>query len=870
MQETDKKQNKNNFYKGFALALILLIALPLFASATPTQTQSFAGTQSNPYILGDGGVLFLDLNDFFGNYEIVDVAFFNPFGSGSIFLQENINDFTQSVYYQNNLEVGLYSFGDSVILQLANDGVTTEETLEISLFLISPTGQGISDSFFVTYETGAATPVTPPPSQSQSFVNYELGFDDFVYLNLNNFYNNYDEITLSFIDPDGSPSTQTLIQSKGGLNTQSYIGSNFDVYLDSFSNAITLDIISKTEERTINFEISASSSQGNTNTDTFSVIIEDDTPPPVTPQPSGELDISSLNNAVISYYKLDENTGTTATDSKGSNDGTISGAIWTTGKIGSGLSFDGSNDYVEINQPTETQGTFNVWVNANNLASTQRIFSLSETSSLNNFFQFTMITNGRFRISDTAARTVETQNTFNSQTWNMVTFMSTGTQYKIYVNGVEQTLSVDGSNTGNWFGDFSSIDHAWFGKWERSTSSGYFDGLMDEIAIFNRALTIDEIEFLYANGNPNVDQQYEFEGEDPVVPDPDPDPTGPPTDLGQIPNVALNYESFNGFLVNDYFSNFDEVELAFLEGGILVSLSQIIGTSETQGYTPQSTGGSSLTSFSNDDFGVVLHKTTNGVYVEFESFTNEVNKEMNIAVYNEEGGIQQSFDLIISESIDETGLPVRLQQCQDINKEIGEESSFDLNEYFINAQRFGVLITDKSTGESILQTQTQSFSALNYEDNIYDVNIQNNVLTFSFKKSGEFDFKVRALNNNGIRLSNNIVVTIDQETQSGIITSIFNNITGLFPSSENLSNSEKIGYTIITMFLLTLILGLGLSQSSVGLSPLGLMIIAITNFVLFIYFIAIGYIGLGLLITLSLIALGLSYFKLRSNTAGGV
>lgn len=53
------------------------------------------------------------------------------------------------------------------------------------------------------------------------------------------------------------------------------------------------------------------------------------------------VDINSLNNAVVSYYNFDENSGTTASDSKSTNDGTINGASWTTGKIGSALSFDG-------------------------------------------------------------------------------------------------------------------------------------------------------------------------------------------------------------------------------------------------------------------------------------------------------------------------------------------------------------------------------------------------------------------------------------------------------------------------------------------------------------------------------------------------
>ncbi len=52
---------------------------------------------------------------------------------------------------------------------------------------------------------------------------------------------------------------------------------------------------------------------------------------------------------LVSHWMLDEGTGTSAVDSSGGgNTGTISGASWTTGRIGSGLSFNGVSDRVTI------------------------------------------------------------------------------------------------------------------------------------------------------------------------------------------------------------------------------------------------------------------------------------------------------------------------------------------------------------------------------------------------------------------------------------------------------------------------------------------------------------------------------------------
>jgi hypothetical protein len=58
------------------------------------------------------------------------------------------------------------------------------------------------------------------------------------------------------------------------------------------------------------------------------------TPPPP-PQP-------------VAHWNFDEGEGTSAGDSAGDNDGTVHGAKWTKGKFGMALSFDGVDDYVEV------------------------------------------------------------------------------------------------------------------------------------------------------------------------------------------------------------------------------------------------------------------------------------------------------------------------------------------------------------------------------------------------------------------------------------------------------------------------------------------------------------------------------------------
>lgn len=50
----------------------------------------------------------------------------------------------------------------------------------------------------------------------------------------------------------------------------------------------------------------------------------------------------------VSWWPLDEGTGTVAGDVVDSNDGTITGAAWAPGMLGNSLDFDGNDDDIAI------------------------------------------------------------------------------------------------------------------------------------------------------------------------------------------------------------------------------------------------------------------------------------------------------------------------------------------------------------------------------------------------------------------------------------------------------------------------------------------------------------------------------------------
>jgi acylphosphatase len=87
----------------------------------------------------------------------------------------------------------------------------------------------------------------------------------------------------------------------------------------------------------------------------------------------GNIDILAAGrpNGLVGYWKLDENTGTSAADLSGNgNTGTLtSGPTWSTGKFGAALSFDGVNDVVSMGNVMNigtNNATFSAWIKAPN------------------------------------------------------------------------------------------------------------------------------------------------------------------------------------------------------------------------------------------------------------------------------------------------------------------------------------------------------------------------------------------------------------------------------------------------------------------------------------------------------------------------
>jgi hypothetical protein len=221
---------------------------------------------------------------------------------------------------------------------------------------------------------------------------------------------------------------------------------------------------------------------------------------------------------LVSYWNLDQDSGTTAYDSSDSNHGIIYGASLTSGKVNDALNFDGLDDYVDCgNDETldPTLGaTLEAWVNFNRLPSAaNHIMAIAGRSGDGTDLDLQAETDNKFKfyigigapnvaISNTVAET--------NKWYHIVGTYQANDNVKIYVNGVlEKTTSISITRDTNPNNFCIGQSGHWSGR--------FFNGVIDEVKIFNRALSAEEIraEYIHVSLSPsssvmNADQSQKF------------------------------------------------------------------------------------------------------------------------------------------------------------------------------------------------------------------------------------------------------------------------------------------------------------------------------------------------------------------------
>jgi len=209
------------------------------------------------------------------------------------------------------------------------------------------------------------------------------------------------------------------------------------------------------------------------------------------------------DDSCVLHLPMNEGEGSIVYDySRYGNNGQIIGANWTTGKFGKALSFDGVDDYVDVgniaihNQPSYT---ITMWVKGPPGQKDKRVFSEGSTSSDTPIFTIGTDVSGTSGKLDIHIRADdETTELYHQKTtsepfdnaWHFIAWVDNSGDFKIYIDGMLDT-------EGSYFKSTKSLNRDTIGAVGRSTYSHFFNGLIDEVRIYNRALSKEEIKSLY-------------------------------------------------------------------------------------------------------------------------------------------------------------------------------------------------------------------------------------------------------------------------------------------------------------------------------------------------------------------------------------
>jgi hypothetical protein len=181
-----------------------------------------------------------------------------------------------------------------------------------------------------------------------------------------------------------------------------------------------------------------------------------------------------------------------ANDESGNgNNGIVNGATLTSdrnGNVNSAFDFNGSNSTINCSNPSIPQnGTFSIsfWVNPSSVSGLQEFFHQNVSPGA----FYVGMNGGIMRCGDYWQNTGVSINALQWQ--NFIIVRNYMTNVDIYLNGTLQTsLGSDITLGGN------AIDPLVFGK-QYGSNAEFYNGIIDDIGIWNRALTQQEITALY-------------------------------------------------------------------------------------------------------------------------------------------------------------------------------------------------------------------------------------------------------------------------------------------------------------------------------------------------------------------------------------
>lgn len=271
-----------------------------------------------------------------------------------------------------------------------------------------------------------------------------------------------------------------------------------------------------------------------TNWSNVAVVAYTPTPTPIptpTPSPTPSITPSPTPSPIpppVAWWKIDECSGNSITDSVGPNTGTLTiggagsqttiGACNTTGawangqfgKSGASMNFDGTDDYISIPPGSQGPPDFNFNVNFSislwfkTTASAAATAPLIEKWAGGNATPYSYavrmnnnsIADGKIfvgRSDGTHNPGISSTTALNNNAWHHVVFTKTGSTLTLYIDGLSNNTTTDTTTTTTT--NSSSLYFA-----TRALLAGkWYPGQIDDIRIYNYGLNLSQVQYLFNN-----------------------------------------------------------------------------------------------------------------------------------------------------------------------------------------------------------------------------------------------------------------------------------------------------------------------------------------------------------------------------------
>ena len=208
------------------------------------------------------------------------------------------------------------------------------------------------------------------------------------------------------------------------------------------------------------------------------------------------IDIKPTEDGLISYYPFDGNTN----DVIGPNDGTGNDVVFIQGPgiiDKQFLLFNGSSSYVDLSNPFDLEvKTISIWFN-NLKADTQyEIIYTSDNPNLDYGLTIlaTKILDSKPRLCFYTSDQADTID-INENTWYNATIITDDKLFFFYLDG--ELVKTGESN--NFVTSWNGFETAFLGC-IRTMDLRFFNGMIDEVRIYDRHLSEDEVRVLYSEG----------------------------------------------------------------------------------------------------------------------------------------------------------------------------------------------------------------------------------------------------------------------------------------------------------------------------------------------------------------------------------